>query len=793
MPIRNIVSIAIALRLGVACVTLWASPATTEQRSFTVTDAIRWQHVMDASRSDRAIANAQIAIFSPARTKFALHLRSGDVPANCIVDRFIIFETADVERYLNGESSSLRPYSEFTHSALHPAELPSDIRWLNENELCFLGKTSSGRRQMRAAAVKNGRMRDLTDTPGDLNAYAAGERSVVYYASERVTTQPQPARAVGNSPLLDVLFPGAGALSTTSLWAQLQGGAVRRHFDVSPALADAEFMRIWLSPSENYAVVEIPVKDYPEYWERYLVRDQRKHGYTRENLATTHGRTVSQTHTRYALINLCSGFVRPLLDAPTARGAFNGTPLEVFWTANDRSVIVTNTYVPISTGPELDEKSVRRPSIVEVVIETGLVAPVFEEAVITSDERVKGKRLGVRIDDFIWDEAANVLFLAIRRWNEDRKSYLTDKIALSKEGAQWVHRQALEPKDHVSDLHIRLVQDFNLAPTIVAQNSAGEKTIYDPNPDAKAFAFGPVERISWEDSEGGIKWQGALLYPRGYRPGKRYPLVVQTHGFDPREFIVDGPYGTTTAMSARAFADHGFLVLQVGDSIEATTETELEGENYARGYKAGIDECARRGLIDPDKVALITWSRTGFYAIHVLAKYPSLLRALIVADAVQPGYLQSGLLSVNMPPQRRIALARLNGLGESEGSFRVGFKRSPLYRLRGLSTPVRLEANDGLGQVIALWETYAVLRNGDIPVDFVYFPDGSHNLVMPRDRLGSQGGSFDWICFWLKDEERKVPVVEGGETVAYLEDQYRRWRKLKEDAQLRKVGNQRSS
>ena len=46
-----------------------------------------------------------------------------------------------------------------------------------------------------------------------------------------------------------------------------------------------------------------------------------------------------------------------------------------------------------------------------------------------------------------------------------------------------------------------------------------------------------------------------------YVPGRRYPLVFQTHGFNEKECLTDGAF--PTAMAARPMAARGMLVLQV--------------------------------------------------------------------------------------------------------------------------------------------------------------------------------------------------------------------------------------
>ena len=51
----------------------------------------------------------------------------------------------------------------------------------------------------------------------------------------------------------------------------------------------------------------------------------------------------------------------------------------------------------------------------------------------------------------------------------------------------------------------------------------------DLNPQAKDFAIGASEVVTWK-SRDGLEVEGVLLKPVGYDPAKRYPLLVVAHG-----------------------------------------------------------------------------------------------------------------------------------------------------------------------------------------------------------------------------------------------------------------------
>src|SRR5205814_268471 len=98
------------------------------------------------------------------------------------------------------------------------------------------------------------------------------------------------------------------------------------------------------------------------------------------------------------------------------------------------------------------------------------------------------------------------------------------------------------------------------------------RVLWDPNPQLKNLELGEATVYIWKDNRG--KERRALLFkPGDYKPGQRYPLVIQTHGFSETLFQPSG--GLTTAFAARAMAAAGIVVLQVqvvGDCGDATPD-----------------------------------------------------------------------------------------------------------------------------------------------------------------------------------------------------------------------------
>jgi hypothetical protein len=97
---------------------------------------------------------------------------------------------------------------------------------------------------------------------------------------------------------------------------------------------------------------------------------------------------------------------------------------------------------------------------------------------------------------------------------------------------------------------VHLEEGLNVPPKLIAfQPDTKERILLlDLNPQFKNLKFGKEEPIRWKATDG-HEVEGGLYYPVDYVPGKRYPLVIQTHGFRPDRFQIDGPYTSVLQLS----------------------------------------------------------------------------------------------------------------------------------------------------------------------------------------------------------------------------------------------------
>jgi hypothetical protein len=330
----------------------------------------------------------------------------------------------------------------------------------------------------------------------------------------------------------------------------------------------------------------------------------------------------------------------------------------------------------------------------------------------------------------------------------------------------------VETKSESNDtIRVTREQDLNTPERlyITEPKTKRKSLLLDLNPQFASLRFASAENISWPVKNGGNA-RGALYLPIGYLPGKKYPLVIQTHYFNTDHFLIDGPWGSGYALQALVGRD--FIVVQVGELLpeelfDKLVNTADEAPYAMATYEGLIDYLDVRGLIQRNRVGIFAFSRTVYYVAYTLTHSKYRFAAAILEDGVDGGYLQY----LNYPNLAKgyDEIYR----GRPFGGASPLWATAPGFNLDKVESPVRIMEHGYAGALVQ-WEWFSGLRLLHKPVDMVILPnppsEEQHLLKKPWEMLVSQQGTIDWFCYWLKDEEDEDPVKFG---------QYERWRQLK--------------
>jgi dipeptidyl aminopeptidase/acylaminoacyl peptidase len=392
-----------------------------------------------------------------------------------------------------------------------------------------------------------------------------------------------------------------------------------------------------------------------------------------------------------------------------------------------------------------------------------------------------------------WSEDAGSVFLsssylpldvtdAAELKGRSQTKYLVEVKLPSREYRKVAKEEVPAKEIQMSPVEVTLEQDVNTpAKLYVSDPKTHEKVLLlDLNPQFEELQFGRVETIEWEVN--GANVIGGLYLPPDYQPGKRYPLVIQTHGFEPKEFSMDGRSEWSSGFAARPLAARGVLVLQAQSFKDRAKDHDRIGNDRTLGataeesfknfsalvYEGAIDFLDKKGMIDRSRVGIVGFSRTVCFVGYTLTHSKYRFAAASLVDGIGCGYWDELLY-----PTGAWDFDALNGGAAPFGDgLRLWLKNSPGFNLDKVETPMRLVA---LGDPSALesWEWYVGLSLEKKPVDFVLIPDATHLYGKAGECMLKQQGLVDWFAFWLKGEE---------DPNAAKTEQYARWQKLRKES-----------
>jgi hypothetical protein len=310
------------------------------------------------------------------------------------------------------------------------------------------------------------------------------------------------------------------------------------------------------------------------------------------------------------------------------------------------------------------------------------------------------------------------------------------------------------------------------------------------NPQLADVTLARAEHIQWYASDG-MEVHGLLFLPTNYVPGHRYPLVIQTKGQqDNSSFVCDSGVNHDPAFAPQPIANSGMMYLIRTFSENHNQEKEIvrrQTPKYPAGiaeavqqmdiWESGIKNLSAKGLIDPSKVGIIGFSRTGWYVEFMLAHGTFHFAAASVADNVEYSLGEYWLLN-----HASVGYDNIYGGSPYGPALKNWIKYSISFNLDKVHTPLLIElmghgvTSDVPGQIPPFlateYETLVGLKKLKRPVELHFFPNQGHMPDAPQARMESLEQNADWFRFWLQGYESPDPIKA---------DQYARWRKLREE------------
>jgi dipeptidyl aminopeptidase/acylaminoacyl peptidase len=271
------------------------------------------------------------------------------------------------------------------------------------------------------------------------------------------------------------------------------------------------------------------------------------------------------------------------------------------------------------------------------------------------------------------------------------------------------------------------------------------KKITDSNPDLKGIKLMKQEVISWTGPDN-LKIEGVLTYPKDYKSGSRYPLVLQLHG-GPEGVSANG-WNTRAVYPVQWYAANGFFVLEPnyrgsqgrGVNFAKADQKDLGGKEFD-DVLAGIDYLVGKGMVDNDKVGTGGFSYGGYFSAWAATKHSKRFKAAVMGAGISNWISFSGTTEI----------IHENSLVHWDlwwnDNMELVWDRSPLAHINDAQTPMLIihGGADTRVPITQSEEMYNALKLKKVHTQMVVYKRQPHGIMEREAQIDFMNRTLEWF------------------------------------------------
>lgn len=306
------------------------------------------------------------------------------------------------------------------------------------------------------------------------------------------------------------------------------------------------------------------------------------------------------------------------------------------------------------------------------------------------------------------------------------------------------------------------LQDYDVSPNIfvAGPDLKDAKQATTTNPFQSNFAWGRSELLDYK-SDKGRPLQAALIYPAGYEPGKKYPMIVYNY-----ELLSQGVHNYVVPSdrsyyNLSVFANEGYLVLQP----DIVFRPRQPGWSVVECITAGVNKVIQMGIVDPKRIGIVGHSmggfNTSFVATHTNGVFAAAVAGAAMTDLVS--YYGDHHWSSGIAETDHIETGQERMVVPLYEDLQAYIDNSAYFNAQNMTVPLLLEVGDSDGTVA--WhqgiELYNVARRAGKNVVMLAYMGEDHGLRQKANQIDYQKRILAWFAHYLKGEPAESWITNG--------------------------------
>jgi len=313
-----------------------------------------------------------------------------------------------------------------------------------------------------------------------------------------------------------------------------------------------------------------------------------------------------------------------------------------------------------------------------------------------------------------------------------------------------------------AETYVYSVQGYDDSPDLfVGGPELGKaRQVTATNPFQADYAWGRSEIISYQTDKG-RPLQGALVYPAGFEPGKKHPMIVYVYELLSQSVHRYVAPSEREPYNVSVFAGRGYFVLLP----DIVFRPRQPGLSVAECVTAGVRKVVEMGLVDAGRVGVVGHSMGGFdasfLATHTDGVFAAAVAGAPITDLVS--YYGDHHWGEGIAETDHIETGQERMVVPLYEDFQAYVDNSPVFRAHAMTVPLLLEAGDVDG--IVGWhqsvELYNIARRAGRNVVMVAYMGEDHGLRQKKNQLDYQRRILAWFGHYLKGEPAEPWITEG--------------------------------